>query len=219
MAPGGSGGESLVTKRLPPFKLYVEGGGSGGYLRTECRRAFSEFLKKSGIKSGLPRVVACGSRSNAYQDFCTAIGNGELAILLVDSECAVFDKSVWDHLKNRKGDGWTRPDKIKDDQCHLMIQCMESWFLADIDAVSGFYGKSFNAGRLPKNQPEEVAKEDLFNALNAAIGDGDGYKKGRDSFRILEKIDTEKVCEKCPSAKAFIGAVKKYSKKRTIGKS
>ena len=71
-------------------KLFVEGGGDGKSLRTECRAAFSSFLRKSGLTGYMPRVVASGSRNSAYSDYCTAIKNGELAVLLVDSETEVI---------------------------------------------------------------------------------------------------------------------------------
>ena len=93
-------------------KLFVEGGGDGKALRTECRRAVAEFLMKAGLKGHLPRTVACGGRRQAYNDFCTAIANGEAAILLVDSEGPVPADAVlgepdtwgpWLHLERRAG--------------------------------------------------------------------------------------------------------------------
>lgn len=64
------GGNKVVN---PPRKLFVEGGGNhNDALKTECRRAFTALLEKAGFKGRLPRVVACGSRRNAYEQFCTA---------------------------------------------------------------------------------------------------------------------------------------------------
>ena len=45
--------------------LYVEGGGDSKVLRTACRRGFSEFLAKAGLQGHMPRIVACGGRSQA----------------------------------------------------------------------------------------------------------------------------------------------------------
>lgn len=59
------------------MKLYVEGGGDSAALKTACRAGFSEFLSKAGLKGKMPRIVACGSRQNAYDSFCTAINSGE----------------------------------------------------------------------------------------------------------------------------------------------
>ena len=49
-------------------RLYVEGGGDGGPLRRALRESFRAFFKKAGLKH-LPRVVACGSRQHAYDDY------------------------------------------------------------------------------------------------------------------------------------------------------
>ena len=68
------------------MRLYVEGGGKTNLLRTECRQGFSAFLEKAGLAGHMPRVISCGSRKDAYDDFLTALGNGEAAMLLVDSE-------------------------------------------------------------------------------------------------------------------------------------
>ena len=73
-------------------KLFVEGGGDANILRTECRKGFREFLCKVGMHGHMPRIVACGGRRQAYEAFCTAIENGEKALLLVDSECAVASR-------------------------------------------------------------------------------------------------------------------------------
>jgi len=67
-------------------KLYVEGGGGSKLLRTECRAGFSVFLEKAGLRDAMPRIVACGSRNEAYDKFCIAVEHGQRAFLLVDSE-------------------------------------------------------------------------------------------------------------------------------------
>jgi hypothetical protein len=61
-------------------KLYVEGGGDTQLLKSACRKGFTEFLAKAGLKGSLPRVVAGGSRNNAYEMFCTSIKQGEPAL-------------------------------------------------------------------------------------------------------------------------------------------
>ena len=64
-------------------KLYVEGGGDSKVLQSECRRGFREFLEKAGLSGKMPSISACGGRRSAYEDYCTAIKNGEAAVLLV----------------------------------------------------------------------------------------------------------------------------------------
>jgi len=66
-------------------KIYVEGGGDSAALKTACREGFSKFLSKAGLAGRMARVVACGSRADAFDSFLTAVRSGEVAILLVDS--------------------------------------------------------------------------------------------------------------------------------------
>ena len=115
--------------------LYVEGGGDRASLRADCRRAFRSFVAKAGAKGRMPKIVASGSRDEAYDDFNAAHAQrNETAMLLVDSEQEVTTSSSWTHLRSR--DNWRRPPDASSDQCHLMVQVMESWFLADRPAMS-----------------------------------------------------------------------------------
>jgi hypothetical protein len=118
-------------------KVYIEGGGDSSALKRDCRRAFAEFFKKAGITGKKLDLVACGSRQNAYKMFCIAIRSGEDALLLVDSEEPVAAKCQqgemntwlpWSHLAQREGDKWQKPTNAAENQCHLMVQCMENWF-------------------------------------------------------------------------------------------
>lgn len=67
-------------------KLYVEGGGDSESLHSKCRDGFRCFLKNARLSGALPRIVACGGRGKAIDRFCTALSQGEEALLLVDSE-------------------------------------------------------------------------------------------------------------------------------------
>src|ERR1700728_3870114 len=107
--------------------LYVEGGGDSKTLRTACRRGFSEFLSTAGLKGRMPRIVACGGRKEAYDDFGIALRQSHhVAMLLGDSEDAVTVQPPWAPLLQRPADAWPTPPDAEDDQCHLMVQCMES---------------------------------------------------------------------------------------------
>ena len=95
-------------------KIYVEGGGDSKALKTACRRGFQSFIKKAGLQGRMPRVVACGSRRNAYESFKTAhAGQDTTVLLLVDAEGPVTAESPWQHLEIC--DGWERPDHATDD--------------------------------------------------------------------------------------------------------
>ena len=63
----------------------------------------------------------------------TAVNNGgpnDLPLLLVDSEGPVAaGQTSWQHLKAR--DNWDKPRPVSDDQAFLMVEVMETWFIAD----------------------------------------------------------------------------------------
>ena len=55
-----------------------------------------------------------------------------LAVLLVDAEAPVSAPQPLGSTCGTRDDQWTRPQLAqRHDQCHLMVQVMESWFLAD----------------------------------------------------------------------------------------
>ena len=187
-------------------RLYVEGGGDRAELRTACRKGFSEFVEKAGLQGRMPRIVACGSRNDAYDSFRTAHAHEDaIAMLLVDAEGQVTAQGPWQHLKIR--DNWDRPGGATDDQCHLMIQVMEAWFLADADALESFYGQRFRRQALPANPNiEQVAKQGVLDGLEQATRDtGKGqYNKGKHSFELLAKLDPAKVRNASPYADRLI---------------
>lgn len=191
-------------------RLYVEGGGQSKTQKMACRRGFSTFIHNAGMQGRMPRIVACGSRDNAYDRFRTARAqeNGN-AMLLVDAEGPIEEtQGPWQHLKTR--DDWDRPSGATDDQCHLMVQVMESWFLADVGALESFYGQRFNRQALPANpNVEQVAKQTVLRGLEQATQDtGKGhYSKGKHSFEILAELDPAKVREASRYADRLIGVL------------
>jgi len=198
------------------MKLYVEGGGDTNLLKTACRKGFSEFLKKAGVAGKLPRIVACGSRQNAYDSFCTALAKGERAFLLVDSEGAVDNAppQPWQHLANRTGDQWPKPPTASDDDCHLMVQVMEAWFLADRQTLQTFFGQGFQAGALPAvtGNIETLDKALVYQSLARATSNCKTkapYGKGEHSFKLLALIDPNRVQRASLWAKRFIDELKK----------
>jgi hypothetical protein len=180
--------------------IYVEGGGDTTFHKRACAQGFRKLLKKIILPDGpMPEIIACGSRQLTYKRFCTAIGQScdKVCLLLVDSEAPVTTATVWEHLKNRRGDGWECPSATTEENVYLMVQCMESWFLADHDVLKQFYGQGFNANVLPK-QPniERISKQEVYEALKAATRTtktkGE-YHKTKHSFTILALLDPKKV--------------------------
>ena len=190
------------------IKIFVEGGGDGSTLKTECRRGFSTFFERAGMKGRMPSVLACGSRNEAYSDFCTAVMQAVpdvLPLLLVDSEDAIT-QSPWAHLKTR--DNWDKPAAATDEQVHLMVRCMESWFLADRSQLAKYFNQGFDANALPAGtNVESIDKDTLMNALKHASRQcktKSRYDKGEHSFEILSMIDPEVVAKASPHAERLL---------------
>lgn len=204
------------------MKLFVEGGGDAKVLKTACRKGFTEFLTHAGL-TRRPRILACGSRQNAYKDFCFALRKGEPAMLLIDSEAPVSANheqgqietwQPWEHLAQRTGDQWQKPDHASNDQCHLMVECMEAWLITDRTTLKHFFGQGFreNALPAPSRSIEKVSKADLYEALKKATCQCKTkhlYGKGEHSFELLASINPEKVSEQSKWAQRFIDSVKK----------
>ena len=195
------------------IKIYVEGGGDSKALRAACRKGFAKFVERAELRGRMPRFVACGGRQKAYGSFATALQIGDgFPMLLVDSEDPVTVANPWDHLRNR--DGWARPAGSVDDQCHLMVPIMESWFLADKPTLTTFYGQGFLENSLPQNpRVEQVRKTDVLAGLDSATRHTTKgcYNKGSHSFDILVRIDPSAVERAAPRAKRFLDTLRTRS--------
>lgn len=189
--------------------VYVEGGGNVRATKKRCRQGFSALFRKAGLSGRMPRVFAAGGREDAWHDFRTALAGAEendFIVLLVDSEARVADGATpWGHLRER--DRWIRPEGATEENAHMMVQCMESWFLADMDALAGFFGDGFNSGALPRRPDvENVSKRDLERGLRRATRPSSKgeYHKGRHSFEILAAVDPGRVIAASPHAKRLV---------------
>lgn len=190
--------------------VYVEGGGPNAKLQaaTACRKAFREFFGKVLGDKPKPKIVASGSRDEAYRDFCRSLENDAdtFAVLLVDSEDPVVaGRTAAEHLQDREKH-WTTP--MPDGQVHLMVQCMESWFLADKKALAKYYGDKFKAAALPQNpRIEEISKRDVMKGLEGATKTTEtkaAYHKTKHGLELLERIDPSAVRQASPFADALI---------------
>ena len=136
----------------------------------------------------------------------------EFIVLLVDSEGPVAEGSgPWSHLE--ASDGWDRPEDATDENAHLMVQCMEAWFLADRSCLATFFGQGFDPNALPGNRNlEEVAKTDVLRGLKKATRQcrpkGE-YGKGRHSFDLLSEIDPASVMDASPRASRLVATLRK----------
>ena len=183
-------------------RIFIEGGGtaSDGVFTEGWRK----FFVAAGLLGQMPRVVRGERREQTFDKFKTALQRrrpDELPTLLVDSEGPVADgHSAWQHLRHQ--DNWEQPQGAADDGAYLMVQIMETWFLADREALRGFFGPQLNENHF-REWPdlEEVHKDSALNALERATSNCQKpYRKGRVSFELLGEIDPQRVAEACPHA-------------------
>ena len=135
----------------------------------------------------------CGSRNKIFDMFTTALraNPNDFNMLLVDAEAPVTQPpSPWQHLARR--DNWIRPDNISDDQCHLMVQCMEAWLIADVKALQAYYGQDFDGKTLDRVRDVEIVdKVQVAQYLERATKNTQKgtYHKINHGGELLAKVD------------------------------
>lgn len=195
-------------------RIYIEGGGDSKDLQSRCREGFRKLIERTGFEGRMPSTVACGGRNNAYDMFKIALRSAdvnEFPMLLVDSEEPVTT-SPWDHLKSR--DGWDSPAGAEDEQAQMMVTCMETWIMADREALRNVFGAHLREGALlPQIDLEKRSRQDLLDALKNATeecGRGKRYDKGRRSFQILAELNPETLKESLSYFRRFIETLDRH---------
>ena len=189
--------------------IYIEGGGDRNEnLERLFRRAWTKFFAAASLEGRLPRVVRGGSRSRTFDLFRKAATSSDptrVPLLLVDSEEAVQEgRSPWQHLDAR--DNWSPPGGADDDRAFLMVQVMETWFLADREALKRHFGSQLRENALRQwPRLEDVSKASVLAALNdATFHCSPPYTKGKVSFQLLAEINPGLVETACPHAKRLL---------------
>ncbi|MDQ7821984.1 MAG: DUF4276 family protein [Candidatus Eremiobacteraeota bacterium] len=175
--------------------IYLEGGGDSKELHTRCREGFRRLIENCGFRGRMPRLIACGSRDSAFEDFKRAHGAGasdEYIALWIDSEEPMEDiNRAWEHLHNvTTVSKWEKPDGAEDNQVLFMTTCMETWIIADRATLKEHYDKSLLESALPpldnlEQRSRHEVQEDL---AHATWNCSNSYKKGRRSFDLLGKL-------------------------------
>jgi hypothetical protein len=200
------------------IRIYIEGGGDKKDTKKAIRIGFSEFLKdlrqiaqKNRIRW---KIIVCGSRKNAFGDFKNALKANPNAfnVLLVDAEAPV-NTTPCQHLKLR--DNWDL-DNIDDEHCHLMVQTMEAWLIADIEALKKFYGSGFKEKVLSNNNPEveKIDKKQLEHSLKAATRHTQKgeYHKIQHASKLLALLEVDKIRQVAPHCdRLFTTLIQKMS--------
>ena len=185
-------------------RIYVEGGGDHKDTKGRFETAFGRFLKELRDRARRKRirwnVTACGGRTATFDAYAMALRSHPDAfnVLLVDSEGPVSYPSPCEHLSNRPHDRWQNPG-VDDRHCHLMVQTMEAWLIADREKLREYYGQDFYEKALPDNpNVEEIEKDTLLKALKHATRHTKKreYHKTRHAPQILERIRASEVRQK-----------------------
>lgn len=185
------------------IRVYVEGGarGSNKDSTTALRKGFNAFFKdiieRTRSKGIRWQLTLCNDTAETCRFFNRALRDypERFNVLLVDADSAVEEKiTSHQHIQNQH-----RCDlrDAAEEQCHLMVQVMESWFIADIESLKNFYGKNdFNANAIPKTADvEKIGKDTIMQALKTATRKTQKgeYQKIKHAAELLERINSREV--------------------------
>ena len=95
-----------------------------------------------------------------------------------------------------------------------MVQLMEAWFLADREALQGYYGPRFNNNVLPNNpQPERVLKGDVLDRLREATRGTPKrvYDKTAHAPVLLNRLNPAAVYNACPNFALLVDHLREYA--------
>lgn len=160
-------------------RVYIEGGAEGKAADSDFRRGWKKFLNglhEVAISNGYHslEVVRGKGRANTFHGFTKhkATWPNDLCVLLADAEMAVpEDARVWDIVRQREGNKWQRPSWATDRHLYLMVHFVETWLLADQDALRQFFKQGFKPSVLPTTNLEARSKEEVEKVLKKATQD------------------------------------------------
>lgn len=221
---------------MKKIAIYVEGGGDTAQQKAELRNGFDQLLNVQKQAAQVKRLgwklVPSGGRDAAYKDFINAVQHADkdtLCVLLVDSEMGLkpelpVDAKETHELKSRRQhadarvrkdhlvsrDGWDLKE-IPPECIHLMVQCMETWIVADPDGMAVVYPKDFHPNQLPARlNLEDEPKTAVHTKLAAATKDttkGEyseaNHSKIKHASKLLENIRADRVADRCPRFATF----------------
>ena len=198
--------------------VFVEGtAGDPGALR----KAFRQFLERLGIPGSAIQIVAAGDGPAAHRAYVRSVSkyaNDRIAFLLIDSE-QHKEKGLpnWEFLSQARK--LNKPEAAGVDSLGLMVQCMETWFLADREKVIKYFGLPEDGGPLPKHtEPELVSKSEVLSSFDRAARQirRRRYQKGQDALALLGLVDPNVIAKRCPHAERFFSALRRTSSDETV---
>jgi len=112
------------------------------------------------------------------------------------------------HLQTRDP-SWDM-QSMNEKHIHLMVQVMESWFVADPETLANFYGQNFNRNAISKNnEVEKIEKLKIETALVEATKNTTKgkYHKIQHGAKILAIINPNIVRGKALYCDRFLKAI------------
>jgi len=186
--------------------IYIEGGATGADSsehKIRCRGNFARLLENCGFAGRLPRLTACGPRSDAFKAFQTALSRAkanDFVAMWIDSEDPIVDvEQTWTHLKQR--DNWDRPPIATEEHVLFMSTCMETMIVADRSTMKSHFKTNLQESALPPLENlEQRNRHDVQDRLIRATRDcSNPYEKGKRSFEIIGKLNPDTLQELLPS--------------------
>ena len=201
------------------IRIYIEGDTKqkGKYNTISLREGFNHFFRElieiAKSKNIAFRLIMCGSKFETFKDFLNAAKSYEesFVLFLLDSDAPLEENETPKSFLQKQNPNW-HLENAEENQCHLMVQIMESWFFADKDKLAEFYGQNFNRNALAKyKNVEKIEKDKIESGLaNATKNTQKGeYHKTRHGAKLLELINPQKVRESSPHCeKLFVEIIK-----------
>jgi hypothetical protein len=168
------------------LRIYFEG---DALLRPGFHSFLSEIVDEARNKKWKLDLIA--TDGTPAQDFRDALKTHKNAwnILLLDGDVP-FNGSRVDLCRSKN------LDPAHEASVFWMVQIMESWFLADIDALRAYYGNGLQEKNLKGNPTvENRPKDDVYSGLTSATkGTKRGeYHKTKHAPALLAAIDVSLV--------------------------
>lgn len=199
------------------IRIYIEGDTSQKGKNTDIslRQGFNSFfrelIEKAKEKNITLRPITYGSKFETFKKFID--GKREypesFVLFLLDSDAPIDDNETPKTFLQKQNPNW-HLNEAEENQCHLMVQMMESWFFADKEKLAEFYGKNFNFNSLSKHaNVEKISKNDVENGLaNATKNTQKGlYHKTRHGAKILEIVNPNKVRKSAPNCERLFKTI------------
>ncbi len=201
--------------------IYIEG---DKRLKSGFRKFFDKYFNKHSNCSSSKIVKDFRlADSKPIKDFLLGIRNDRkqsfFHILLMDSDIlGAGDPKK--NVKNVNKDEWKKAKSIKinNNQLHFMVQNMEAWFMADTNALVGYYGSKLEVDKLPQHSiVEDIPAEDIekkFKAITRSLSSKKNYydNKLKHGSEILSRLDPEKVINAAPHCEALFNTLETLPK-------